>query len=148
MPLGPQFQSLNNDHAYFKIAIRGGNYTLRTRGVALEAVVVRATGFTSRTFCHCFNTFKSATFSMRAYGWDGAVALAEGWQHRMDVFCRIWLDAGADLDFVFTPLLVENLSLSTPRYQRLVDEMNDNTPEQLQVRVAYIREFIPSKNRM
>ena len=38
VPVGPRFQSLNNDHAYFKIAIRGGNYTLRTHGVALEAV--------------------------------------------------------------------------------------------------------------
>lgn len=85
----------------FYVIIRGGPWSLRATGKALESVMACARAGPPTEWAKKYNMGKSALFALSKYGDESAHMLALEWCRRCEHFFQIWV-AQDDPEFAYT----------------------------------------------
>jgi hypothetical protein len=85
----------------FKVQLRGGQWTAEKTGMAYDSFRGYAMLGEASHMCARYHLGATATFSIRAYGENGAQRLATLWCHRMQWYLDLLRAHGREEDFVF-----------------------------------------------
>ena len=78
------------DPSLFKVALLGGAWTSRHRGVACDAFQGSARGEAAKAWCGQYHLNKSSRYEISMYGERAASLLAKSWCHKMEHFYNIF----------------------------------------------------------
>ena len=81
----------------FRIFPRGGAWTLRATGLAVDAWRAEASCAESKAWCRLFQLPLSKTMSIALYEAPVAVALATMWADKMQFLYEWWIEAGRNM---------------------------------------------------
>lgn len=91
---------------HFRIAPLGGNWTMRHKGVLVDAYQGRAIGQPVADWCDRYHIPRSSRFAVSTFGNEGAIQMAKMWIDKMAWCYDQWLDAGARAPFQFSDAIM------------------------------------------
>lgn len=115
----------------FRVLVRGGRWCMEQHGVPYDSYRAEAIPGTATDFCNMYHITKTATFSLRQYGEEDALVLANGWARRVQTFFAEWQQGR---DFEVLPAVVES-----PEFIALAERAAGPTL----VRLNAIRTIVP-----
>jgi hypothetical protein len=81
------------DEAFY-VHVRGGRFTLRTTGEAMDTVRASARAGVATEFVQQFGLQRTSSYALRAYGDEVAEALARCWADKLRWLLASWVEAG------------------------------------------------------
>ena len=90
---------LPDEHFYWRIL--GGRWTAKHKHIPADQATMYARAH-AKQWCQLFQWSSQKGFMFSMYGQEEAIYLAKAWARKANYFCKLWYDAGATEDFVYS----------------------------------------------
>ena len=123
----------------FDVTVRGGAWTRKHKGVAVDVYLAFATTREANAFAVTYRLQRSNSFTIRRYGEEWCMRLGQLWCARMTHFFEIWKSQGSAATYKFT--IQDAASYEEPAEIREADWGSANRA--VQKRAATLRRMGP-----